>query len=359
MKKLAFILAALLMCVFFASAEEDPSVIAVYDGGTVTFEEVFPDFETAAAVYAALYGSDVAERADLMIELQTRLINDVIKEKLLMSWAEAQGVPLLSGEEMYEIRELAKRDYQLLYEESLPIYLADEALSEEEARNELAGDLIEAGLDYESYLAEYTASRRRDAALRLLAGDVSITRAQVNAEYDALLASDTAYYTQYPEDYTYACFYGERTALYVPAGLRQIRVYLIDLPAESVEALIIAKDTRELMRHAVSSESLYGVPGSEKGAPVCANCSLFDEAVIDAALALENPGDFSEPMRVNGGFTVVEYLYNLKSSTVQLKTVYEEIYDMLYAQKQQALGEEKLDEMLAKANVRYFLYRLG
>ena len=149
----------------------DPSVVAIFDGGFITFDEAYDEYQYLVELYAMFYGEDLNALTDEAREVQLDLLQQMIAEKLVNAHLEAEGVQLLTDEETAALRAQAAEAYE--------IHKSQEP---------------EDDTTLEEFTEAYLNEAMSNAALEYVAGDVTVTDEDVRALYDESLARDKEYY---------------------------------------------------------------------------------------------------------------------------------------------------------------------
>lgn len=343
MRKLLCVLAAAVLLFTCAFAEEDTSVIASFDGGVITFNEVYDEFTQMAELYSLFYNFDVMSDPATSLQLQQDIVDEMLRDRIMYAYIEKEGVVLMTPEREAELTAYAQREYQALLDETVRYYL-EEGLDEASALPLAEQDLVDSGMDVDSLIDFYITNEKTENAHAYLAGEVTVNEADVRDLYDWRLEEDTAYYSEAPWEYAFDALFGDALLTYIPEGMREVRVYSFDTAEEAESALggILSGEYMEFDPYLL-----------------CANCYLLEDSLLEAALALENPGESTGILPSSEGFAVITYVGELKAGPV----AYEEVYETLYSEVELSLiegaFENKLDKLIEQANVQYFWDRLG
>lgn len=363
----------------FADAYDPDAIAAEFDGGTVTVGEAAEEYQMIASYYEML-GMDIQQYAE---ETKREILNGLVEEKLLESKAKEYGVYELSDERRAALEEQVRQEY----EENLSYYMAfrsEEGKSEEEVRSETEGYLQENGLSYEEMLQSAEQEAWRDGLYEYVTRDMTIGDDQLRAFYDEQLTSMEMTYSASYEEYEADCDAG-RTVVWNPEGVRRVQAILIDFDAEQAEeyanlqAELAAGNTQNMDQIDALYQSLmpraqeaanrlaqgedfgalmeeYGGTG-EQGMCISAKSVMYGDAVRDAAMALANIGDVSEPVQADAGIYILRYASDVQSGPVP----YEEVAEKLRTDYEEELKfsqyNETVNGWMEAANVRYYIDR--
>ncbi|MBR4235691.1 MAG: hypothetical protein IKR85_06475 [Clostridia bacterium] len=366
-------------------AREDMSVISVFDGGCVTFSEVYAEYSKLQELYDALVDqADASMAAAAAVEAQKSIAVELTCNKITDIYLAENSITLLSGADLEETARKAEEAYSLMYQEVRAYFLA-EGCTEAQADTLTPEFLAEAGLGRQDYLDSFVEAARHAALVRLLAGEISISEDELIHEYALRLAADTEYYSEYPQEYPLDVLNG--FSAYVPAGCRRVRMLYIpaqprlpstaenetDAPKEDPdfcrEALARAADVYDLLRSGHSFDELYSEYSPARSAETAVfadgfiltyGCGLFDAEVISSVMSLEKPGDYTQPLIVfDSGAAIFEYSADAAEGPVPFEEIRAYLYAALYDQKLNDAYESALNTLMEAANVEYFFERLG
>lgn len=355
MRKIAIILLCLLLAASSALAENIPSTVAEFIGGSISYEEAYAVYSEVLQSYSDFGWAAVDQESLAMEILQT-----MVQEKVLLNKAAELGLTEIPAETMIQLESLAQANY-----ESLIAYYIDfcssEDMTAEEARAATEEYLAEEGQSAESLLTDMTADWWRSALNDYICEDVTIT------EYDILDYAETLATTQslqFAEDPTYFdyLYMNDDIIAYYPEGMRYIKHILIGFDADSalayqqlvgdgdmadadptalnevyaplndlvseVENLLLeGNDFDELMRTYGADEMMLYEPYSIAGYIVQPESKLFVQEFVDACFSLENVGDISEPIRTPGGVHFILYAADVPAGPVALENIVEAVAD--------------------------------
>lgn len=100
-----------------------------------------------------------------------------------------------------------------------------------------------------------------------------------------------------------------------------------------------------------------GMP--EIGYAVCEGYTYFVPSFTEAAMALENVGDVSEPVKSDYGYHIIQYSADIPEGSATLETVREPLTAELLSAKQDEAYEAALDGWVAEASVTTYLDRMN
>lgn len=206
------------------------TVLAEYDGGTVTVADIIYDFNYQWSYYYQLYamaGMELDEETVAM--LRDSCVDAAVERAAQNAEAERRGLALTEKEIA-----AAEQTARQLYDESYASLLSQATDADEDvraARTEY--ELYASGQDYETVLAYYTAEalnaklREQEDAGITDPGEESIEQA-----YDQRVESDEANYADSPASFESAMTSGTLVT-WMPEGYRTVKHILV-IPDESV-----------------------------------------------------------------------------------------------------------------------------
>lgn len=312
-------------------AHDDYSVIAVFRGGTLTFSEVYPVYAEALNNYRT-----ICEAADLPFdesaasELIGTVTEGLITEKLVASYVEKQGISLLDEEEIAALTAQAEAEYESLVAEYVAYFVSD-GLDGQAARAEAEMLLAGEGSDRQTLIGDSVEAERIRREMTVLAGEVIVTEEDLRACYEQMVEDYRTYYADEPEQYAVDLIYGDHP-LFVPEGYRRVKRYSLDTGiAEAGEYL------------------------------VCEGSYLLPEDVTAAVMALTAPGEttqaFTDPD--NGLSYSYEYVSSMESGPVPFEEAQASLSTVLYEDRLFEQYNAKINELIADAEIVYFLERMN
>ena len=355
----------------------DPSIVAIFDGGFITFDEAYDEYQYLVELYAMFYGEDLNDLPDEAREVQLDLLQQMVAEKLVNARLEAEGVQLLTDEETEALRTQAKEAYAVHQSQEPDDDTTLEAFTE-------------------AYLNEAMSN----AVLEYVAGDVTVTDADVLALYEETLSRDQEYYETNPQDYGFEALYGDSPITWIPEGYRRVRLLLVpfddELSAQYDEYLIAEYDAIDdaaiadaqkgknavlallkpqadavkarldageafetLLTEYTAGPEQMGETGEAQGFALSADSLYFSDTIEAAAMALKAPGDVSDAVPCDWGYVFIEYMEDIPSGAVAFETLRDTLAqnartDALYRQY-----DETVAQWLEAANPEYFPDRMN
>ena len=380
-------------------AYEDSSVIAVFDGGKVTFEEVYNEYASLMEYYAYLYellGIDMEDNPEEAYQMQVMIAENLVSRKVIDLYLAENGVELLSAERRAKIEATAKAEYEENLEQ-VKLYFVESGLSEEEALVQAQNELELSGLDEETLIDEYISDAQSAAELEYFTSGVVATEEDVKALYEERLASDTEYYSVYPEEYGFEAIYSESAIAYVPEGYRRVRLVLVEFDEETLlqidelymqsfddddtgeaaslieekyelllpeavtlcERLAAGETFEDLLNEYPAGAIYYDLLGTAEGFPIASDCYIMSDEIVAAAMALETEGDFTNPVKCDVGYVIVQYMNDITPGIVPMEELYDSLYEDACSQAKSIAYENTVAELVEKANPVYFFDRLN
>lgn len=319
-----------------ATPAEEEAVAASFDGGIVTAAE-------ASAVYA--------ETRDLMVSLgmddaesleaaKEEILNGLVEEKILIAKAKEYGVYEIGDARRAELEAESDAEYEALvdayaaYREGGDVRAAVEAY------------LAENDITREGMRREKVADAWKGELRAIVAGDAAMSEEALQTFYEENATRAQAVYEADFEQYELDADCGE-TVLWHPEGVRRVDALLVPFDeeaalsyfelaqspdADGMDELYAPCETEAaaLRARIDAGESFENVQQGRDGGTlyIGAQSSFCGDAVRDAALALEKPGDISAPVRSDAGVMILRYAGDVPAGRVPL----EDIRDALNAE---------------------------
>ena len=271
-----------------------PVVVAEFDGGQLMSSEVIPEYndQLTTQIFAGYSADEIAEST------LNSVLSNMVSDKLIAARAAELGLAELTADDLAQIDAQARE----AYEAQLTDYIA---FVSSDATAEAAADSMaeETGVTLESITEGLKANWWLQKYYDYTVKDVTVSDAEVQAYYDALLAVQRQTYAAYPDEFEYAHLTGE-PIVYHPEGYRAVRDILISFASESDAE--IAASLMEQLELGGADESLQtqldalyapleatAREAQEKLASGQSFSALMDEYGCDEALA-------REPLRSEG-----------------------------------------------------------
>ena len=378
----------------------EPVVVAEFgDGQTLMSDEVLAEYYDQLSMYI-LSGYNEEDVAEMLLY---EVMESMVSEHVLAEHAKEMGLMELTEEDHAEIEAQAKEifeEYRTYYRD----HVADvEGMTDEEANAAAEELMLEyEDITYDSLLAETEESWWEQKLYNAITASVTVDDAEIRADYEQRLAEQKESFTEFPEDYEFSQSNGEVIVYNLP-GYRAVKV--LTLGFEDPEAIValngisddfIGWDDEEESEHQeVSQEELdgyYAAPEaraqealeqlragadmdemiksigadddmlnertSGMGYYVSSDSTLWPEAFISAAMALEEVGDYSEPVRTEEGVSILQYIGDVPEGEVP----FEDVRDALAQEAQDSLRyraySAQVEAWLEEADPSYYPERM-
>ena len=369
--------------------EAADEVVAEFGGGELMASEVIEEYNAQLARYM-FEGYSEAEVSPTLLH---EVMEDMVSERVLESHARELGVYELSAADEQQIAAEAQRRYeeQLVYARSL---VRTSEMSDAEAEAAAQTYLLESeGVSLESIEAELRSGWWMDKLYDALTADVSVGSGELMTAYNDALADQKERFLANSEDYESAQLSGEVIVYNLPGYRRvqmagfsfdsfdamaavdelNIQIAALDASADAeqiaaLQAQIDAyyaplEERADALLQALPSggklesmSSQYG--GETEEGCVCADSSLWAQELVDAAMALANPGDVSGIVRTGDGVYVLLYVGDVPEGTVAMS----EVYDALSAQTLETARylayESQINTWMEEADPKYYPERM-
>ena len=397
-RMLACVLALLIaLCGASLAEEKDTAgLLATVNGADVPIIEALAEYEYYKEMYT-MYGMTHQLEA-----LKEQIADYYIKLELIYEQFELLGMEA----DMEAVAAQAQAEYESVIE-SYTAYVSKDGLTEPQIREVAEEMLIQDGYDIAYFNRFFFNNMRLAAVYEHYTGGIEATEEDVRAYYDDLVASDRELYEGNFAYYEQAENYGERI-MYIPEGIRRVKHILVLLGAEdqaampgleaelaSVEAALAAEgaDTEKLTAEKAELEAQinaiyatiepkaqeildkltagedfialleeYGEDPGMKSEPyvtegysVHADSAQWVTAFRDGAMALEKPGDVSQPIRTSYGLHIIRYESDVVPGPVDFDMVREELHAEVYEEKTSAYYDELINQWVEAAEITVYL----
>ena len=361
-----------------ADAQTAPgAIVAEFSGGVVTADEAAEEYALISAYYEMM-GMAEAEYAE---SAKQTVLDGLVEEKILAQKARELGVYDLTAAQRGEIEARVQAEY----EDNIAYYSAfrfDDSKTDEQVRQETIAYLAENGYSYDSMLQDALQSAWRENLFDHVTRDMVVTEEHLREFYDSQAESAELSYS--------ASFYayeldseGGRTVLWHPEGVRRVQAIQIGFDqdqaveylslqaaldsgssadASSLNSLYAALEprAREALSRARAGEdfaALMAEYGASAYTSVSQQSTLCGDAFRDAAMALQNPGDISEPVQTDGGICIIRYVEEIPAGTVAYEDVKDELLSGYQDELKSSLYNATVVGWIQQANVQYYTDR--
>ncbi len=371
---------------------DDNVVVAEYDGGSVLSGEVA---EAYSAQMTGLIFSGFAEE-EVGGSVLSEVIQNLVSDRILERHAREMGLYELTDEDKAAIDAEATESYQA----QLDFYkqlLDTSDMTQEEANGAAKAYLQDSeGVTLASTRSEIEDGWWKRKLFDALTKDVTVDDTQVRAAYDALVAEQQESFTAYPDDYESAQMNGE-TIVYNLPGYRAVRMLLIGF--DDPDAMIEAAELREQQASGDADEAIQArldelyAPvearaqaaleelgsgadfedmieriGADEGMKddalratgyyVAKDSPLWPAEMASAAMALKSVGDFSNPVRMDGGVAILQYVGEVPEGAVDFEQVRDALRQQTLESAKQEAYDSQLDAWIDEAHVKYYPERM-
>ncbi len=371
---------------------DDNVVVAEYDGGSVLSGEVA---EAYSAQMTGLIFSGFAEE-EVGGSVLSEVIQNLVSDRILERHAREMGLYELTDEDKTAIDAEATESYQA----QLDFYkqlLDTSDMTQEEANGAAKAYLQDSeGVTLASTRSEIEDGWWKRKLFDALTKDVTVDDTQVRVAYDALVAEQQESFTAYPDDYESAQMNGE-TIVYNLPGYRAVRMLLIGF--DDPDAMIEAAELREQQASGDADEALQArldelyAPVEERaqaaleelgsgadfedmierlgadegmkdavlratGYYVAKDSPLWPAEMASAAMALKSVGDFSNPVRMDGGVAILQYVGEVPEGAVDFEQVRDALRQQTLESAKQEAYDSQLDAWIDEAHVKYYPERM-
>ena len=370
------------------SADSDV-VVAEFEGGELHADEVMEEYNAQLASYMFQGYSE----ADVSATLLNEVMEDMVFERVLEAHARELGVYELTAADEQQIAAEAQKRYeeQLSYSRSL---VRTEGMSDEEVEAAAQAYLLDSdGVSLESIEAELRASWWTDKLFEKLTADVTIGSGEIVNAYNDALADQKERFLADPQDYEMAQLSGEVIVYNLP-GYRRVR--MVGIPFGDFESMVAVDDLNQQLATLDASadaeqyaecqaridefyapletqadallqaakdggdlESLSSQYGGElEECCIAANSSSWTQQIVDAAMALKEPGDVSDAVRTDNGVYILQYVEDVPEGTVSMNEVYDALSDQTLEAARYLSYETQINTWLEEANPKYYPERM-
>ena len=366
---------------------------AEFEGGTVTIEEARAEYEYRAYYYSA-FGLGSEEYDDI---IKQEVLESLAEDAILRAKAAEFGLYDLTEEDMKEIEQQANESF----EENVAYYMSFrmvEGKTDEEIRQETIEYLAGEEYTLESVKQTLINQTWRDRLYEYVTQNVELTEENFRQHYEGELAGAELTYSADLMEYEYARMDGA-VVLWNPEGYRRVKAILIgfddaeldkytqlaiDLEnaaddetrsrllneidalytslqpiVDEVEDRISAgEDFMLLVDEYSADENTVVEPTRSEGYYVSNASQVYTDAFRDAAMALENIGDVSAPVKTDLGVYILKYEADVTPGAVAFEDVQEALKETALSAIADETYNETVEKWLEEANIVYYPERI-
>ena len=368
----------------------EPAVVAEFGDVQIMSNEVI-DAYNAEVNRQLLNGQDVSAYADSLMD---ETLDSIVTEYVKRAKAEELGLTTLTAEDEAAIDEAV----QARFEQDLAFYTRNNGtMTAEEARADAIESMASDGITEETIRAEIEAEWWEEKLRDYATQNITVSDEQIQQTYEDDLAEQRTAYDANPGQYEYARLYGETVVVYNPAGYRTFKQVLIPFDVTSsmrvneiiftLDSLDETEDAEQIATLNAELDTLYAdlettaaevlnrvAEGADfddliaeysqdpqyelasvqsDGYYISEASTTYDAAIKTAVMALENPGDVSEPVRTSEGVHILYFNAEVPAGDIPLDDVRDALEaEALESQRYDAY-EAQLAQWVEEANVTY------
>ena len=357
----------LAMVVLFAPAlAQEGATLAVVNGVSIPAADAQWDYQSQAALYE---DSEAVEEE--LSALREQIASQYADEELMRQQAAAMGLDQFTEAETAELTAEAENQYESMVSYYMDYFARDE-MSVEEVRSATVDYFDGEGYTLEGVLADLALGEVRERLYQAVTGSFQLSEQELTDYYNARVEAEKAEYEAEPYSFEFALF-GESAVTYVPAGYRAVRSLLIRFTQEQVTEMYSLTARRDEARAALAQDSgdkeakaaleqaeqeiaaiaetvlpsireiqnklstgslfdrmmanynedarMEVRPFSQQGYYLRADSMLWPQEYIEAAMALSEVGQVSEPVVTCNGVYLIEYLGEVAEGPVPLNSI--------------------------------------
>ena len=199
----------------------DAQIVAEFgEDGIIWREDAQKEYEAAASAYAQ-YGLSIDDFAG---EIKQEILETLVQNAILDAKSAEMGLSEIDDETRADLEAQAAETYES-YVQSYKSYFAAEDATDEEAREQTIAAMEQYGITLDVLTEQIVENYVGDQLFNAVTENVEVSDEEVQAKYDAMVASDEE---NYAEDYAYttARTNGE-TIVWNPEGYRAVKHVLI------------------------------------------------------------------------------------------------------------------------------------
>ena len=341
-----------------AAAEQEPEentdIVAVVNDELILLEEVTYAADSALTVM----GFEKSEYSDEeLLELYNGILDELIYSALERQQAEKMGYAELDEKDAALAQSYVENELAERYEHFYDTARAEAGENADEDRigimtAQLIADYVADTKETDEYLLrKYSMSIAVENMYAELTAELDVSDDEMQLGYEERVEQDRQTYTEH-EDY----FASDRTTnllYYNLPGYRYVKHIMVSDEEKANEILALTQGT-DFDNLIIEYSEDTGSEGFENGYAVCRGCEEFGEEFVNAAMALEKPGDISGIVKEGGFWHIIKYVSDIKEGPVSFEEVKDDLYEELLFNKTEEYKSTVRNEWKKEADIKLF-----
>lgn len=374
-----------------AAATPEPVAVVEYDGGSIMSDAVLEQYDLLVSSYL----QQGYERSEIPAEALTEIMHSLAAEAILLQKAEELDCYTISSQDEADIALLAQEEYDEMVNTHLDT-VNEEGLSSEALLQKAQAELLaEEGVSLESITAEIRESWWEEKLYAMMTAGVAVSEEELRAQYDEQVAAQKALYEEFPDEYEFDMAVSDQV-LYHLEGYRAVKQIFLPLeeddaarcdeilaemasggdqtaltkeldalyaPLEAVaqqalSALDAGADFDQLIAEYGQDVGMTEEPTASRGYYVSANSTSWEQAFLDAAMAIDHVGGTSPIVRTSEGVHILQWFGEATPGAVPYEQVRDELEQTMLEELRADAYDQQLADWLEEANVRFYPERI-
>ena len=251
---------------FAALKKQYSGVVATYDGGQITQEDVMANFTSQYGYMSqmySMYGLNMS--ADVLTNIEQSVVEDAVQDIAIARQMESRGLKL-DDEKLAEIQAEADEHYQEAYDSFYPNAKGE---NDEVRAKQTEYALATNGYTKDALYATELARANYDLIEQAVRDEITeVTDDELKAAYDEKVSSDESTYTSAPGSYGSAMTSESSAVYWVPEGYRTVKHILVKPEDDVLSAVTTARSAlesaqKDLEKYQDELEALNDAPEAE------------------------------------------------------------------------------------------------
>lgn len=228
---------------FAALKKQYSGVVATYDGGQVTQEDVMASFSSQYTYMSQMYSMyGISMTSDIMSNVEQSVVENEIQNIAIAKQMESRGLSL-DADKLTEIQAEADEHYQEAYDS---FYANATGENDEVRAKQTEYDLAVNGYSRDALYNMELASANYDLIEQTVRDEIAeVTEDQLTAAYDEKVSADEDTYTAAPGSFGSAMTSDTSTVYWVPEGYRTVKHILVVPESDALSAVTDARKALE------------------------------------------------------------------------------------------------------------------
>ena len=225
---------------YAALKEQYSAVVATYDGGEITQEDVMGTFNSQYAYMSqmySMYGLNMS--SDVLTDIEESVVENAVQNVAIAKQLESRGLSL-DADKLAEVEAEAEEHYQEAYDS---FYASADGKTDEVRQKQTEYNLYASGYTKEALYDIELSGANYDLIEETLRDEITeVTDEELQAAYDEKVADDEDSYADSPASFESAMTSEDQVVCWIPEGYRTVKHILVKPEDDVLTAVTDARN---------------------------------------------------------------------------------------------------------------------